>query len=137
CFVIAAEIMSTDDIQLLVIPSAIVRDFYHKTFRCKPSPSRLFLLSRLVTISVGLAALGIALTQNPANPVGVVFWLVLYAWGRLASSFGLVLLLSLYWKRITSAGAIAGMISGSATVIVWKNVELLSNFLYELVPGFL
>lgn len=132
-----AAIMSTADSQLLVLSSAIVQDFYHKTFKCKPSPSRLFLLSRLVTISVGLAALGIALTQDPANPVGVVFWLVLYAWGGLASSFGPVLLLSLYWKRITSAGAIAGMLSGSATVIVWKNVELLSNFLYELVPGFL
>ena len=74
--------------------------------------------------------------EDPDNPVGVVFWLVLYAWGGLASSFGPLLILSLYWKRVTRAGAIAGMIAGSATVVVWKNVAVLSGFLYELVPGF-
>jgi sodium/proline symporter len=44
--------------------------------------------------------------------------------------------LALYWKRVTKAGAIAGMIAGSGTVIIWKNVPMLVGFLYELVPGF-
>ena len=77
----------------------------------------------------------VALMQDPENPVGVVFWLVLYAWGGLASSFGPLIVLSLYWKRVTRAGAIAGMITGSATVIIWKNIGVLSDFIYELVPG--
>jgi Na+/proline symporter len=85
---------------------------------------------------VGLVAMIVALGQDPDNPVGVVFWLVLYAWGGLASSFGPLLVLSLYWKRVTRAGAIAGMIAGSATVIIWKNIPVLVGFLYELVPGF-
>lgn len=134
---IMAAIMSTADSQLLVVSSAIVQDFYHKTFKREPSPRNLVLLSRVVTLAIGLMGLAIALGVNPENPVGVVFWLVLYAWGGLASSFGPVLLLSLYWRRTTRQGAIAGMISGSATVIIWKNIGFLSNLLYELVPGFL
>jgi sodium/proline symporter len=131
-----AAMMSTADSQLLVASSSFVQDFYHKAFGRKPKPKTLVLLSRLVTLVVGVVGLVIALRQDPANPVGVVFWLVLYAWGGLASSFGPLLVLSLYWKRVTRAGAIAGMIAGSATVVVWKNVGMLSDFLYELVPGF-
>ncbi len=133
---VMAAIMSTADSQLLVVSSAIVEDFYHKTFRRQLAPRNMVLLGRIVTLCVGLAALALALREDPENPVGAVFWLVLYAWGGLASSFGPVLLLSLYWRRMTGAGAIAGMISGSATVIIWKNIAVLSNFLYELVPGF-
>jgi len=132
-----AAMMSTADSQLLVASSSFVQDFYHVVFGRHPKPKTLVLLSRIVTLVVGVAALLVALRQDPKNPVGVVFWLVLYAWGGLASSFGPVLVLSLYWKRITRAGAIAGMIAGSATVIIWKNISMLSNFLYELVPGFI
>lgn len=130
-----AAMMSTADSQLLVASSSFVQDFYHKAFGRKPDPRRLVLLSRIVTLVVGVLAMAIALRQDPDNPVGVVFWLVLYAWGGLASSFGPLLVLSLYWKRVTRPAAIAGMISGSAMVIFWKNVTLLSDFLYELVPG--
>jgi SSS family solute:Na+ symporter len=131
-----AAMMSTADSQLLVASSSFVQDFYHKTFGRKPGPKTLVRLSRIVTLVVGLVAMVVALRQDPENPVGVVFWLVLYAWGGLASSFGPLLVLSLYWKRVTKAGAIAGMVTGSATVIVWKNIPALSGFLYELVPGF-
>ncbi len=131
-----AAMMSTADSQLLVASSTFVQDFFHKAFGREPNPRTLVLLSRIVTLIVGATALVVALRQDPENPVGVVFWLVLYAWGGLASSFGPLLVLSLYWKRVTRAGAIAGMIAGSATVVVWKNISVLSNFLYELVPGF-
>jgi sodium/proline symporter len=130
-----AAMMSTADSQLLVASSSFVQDFYHKTFGREPTPGRLVLLSRLVTLVVGLVGVAIALRQDPANPVGVVFWLVLYAWGGLAAAFGPLLVLSVYWKKVTRPAAIAGMISGGATVIVWKNVSVLSEFLYELVPG--
>ena len=131
-----AAMMSTADSQLLVSSSSFVQDLYHKALKREPTPKRLVLLSRIVTLLVGLIAMIVALRQDPENPVGVVFWLVLYAWGGLASSFGPLLILSLYWKRVTRAGAIAGMIAGSGTVIVWKNVAALSGFLYELIPGF-
>lgn len=130
-----AAMMSTADSQLLVASSSFVQDFYHKAFGRKPRPDQLVLLSRIVTLVVGVAAMVIALLQDPENPVGVVFWLVLYAWGGLASSFGPLIVLSLYWKRVTRPAAIAGMVAGSATVIFWKNVGTLSDFVYELVPG--
>jgi sodium/proline symporter len=130
-----AAIMSTADSQLLVASSAFVQDFYHKTFGKNPKPSTLVLLSRLVTLAIGALGLVIALRQDPNNPVGVVFWLVLYAWGGLASAFGPVIVLSLYWKRVTRAGALAGMLSGAITVVVWKNITVLNDFLYVLIPG--
>ena len=130
-----AAIMSTADSQLLVASSSFVQDFYHKTFGRNPRPSTLVLLSRLVTLAIGVLGTFIALRQDPENPVGVVFWLVLYAWGGLASAFGPVIVLSLYWKRVTRAGALAGMISGAVTVIVWKNIPALNDFLYVLIPG--
>jgi len=130
-----AAMMSTADSQLLVASSSFVQDFYHKAFGRNPGPRQLVLYSRIVTLVVGVVAMVVALMQDPENPVGVVFWLVLYAWGGLASSFGPLIVLSLYWKRVTRAGAIAGMVTGSATVIVWKNIGMLSDFIYELVPG--
>jgi sodium/proline symporter len=130
-----AAIMSTADSQLLVASSSFVLDFYHKTFGRNPRPSTLVLLSRLVTLAIGILGTFIALRQDPENPVGVVFWLVLYAWGGLASAFGPVIVLSLYWKRVTRAGALAGMVSGAITVVVWQNIPALNDFLYVLIPG--
>lgn len=130
-----AAIMSTADSQLLVASSSFVQDFYHKTFGRNPKPSTLVLLSRLVTLGIGVLGVVIALRQDPNNPVGVVFWLVLYAWGGLASAFGPVIVLSLYWRRVTRAGALAGMLSGAITVIVWQNIPVLNDFLYVLIPG--
>lgn len=130
-----AAIMSTADSQLLVASSSFVQDFYHKTFGRNPKPSTLVLLSRIVTLGIGVLGVVIALRQDPNNPVGVVFWLVLYAWGGLASAFGPVIVLSLYWKRVTRAGALAGMLSGAITVIVWQNIPVLNDFLYVLIPG--
>jgi sodium/proline symporter len=130
-----AAIMSTADSQLLVASSSFVQDFYHKTLGRNPRPSTLVLLSRLVTLAIGVLGMVIALRQDPENPVGVVFWLVLYAWGGLASAFGPVIVLSLYWKRVTKGGALAGMLSGAVTVIVWQNIPVLNDFLYVLIPG--
>lgn len=62
--------------------------------------------------------------------------MVLYAWGGLAASFGIPLILSLKWKGTTKPGVFAGMVVGAITIVVWYNIPLLKNFLYELVPGF-
>jgi sodium/proline symporter len=130
-----AAMMSTADSQLLVASSSIVQDFYHKTFGRRPDARTLVILSRLVTLTVGVVAMLVALGQDPDNPVGVVFWLVLYAWGGLAASFGPVLVLSVYWKRVTRAAAIAGMVTGSAVVILWKNACAISDALCGTVPA--
>jgi len=66
----------------------------------------------------------------------LVYWLVLYAWAGLGASFGPALLLTLWWKKTTKEGVLAGMIVGTVTVLVWYNVPLLKNLLYELIPGF-
>ena len=71
-----AAMMSTADSQLLVVSSAVVQDIYHKTLRREPKPKTLVLLSRAVTLAVGLVALAVALRQDPRNPAGVIFWLV-------------------------------------------------------------
>jgi sodium/proline symporter len=130
---ILAAIMSTADSQLLVASSGITRDIYQKIFaKDKIIPQkRLVLISRIVVLSLVTAALVFGALAKE-----YVFWLVLFAWGGLGASFGPTLLLSLFWKRTTKAGVIAGFVSGTAVTIVWNQVEVLNNFLYHLVPAF-
>jgi sodium/proline symporter len=131
-----AAMMSTADSMLLVATSSIVQDFYHKLFGERVSETKLVRVSRLVTLAIGVVAFVLALSQDPNATGGVVFWLVLFAWGGLGASFGPLLILSLYWKRVTRAGAYAGIASGALTVLVWHYVPALSSALYELVPAF-
>jgi sodium/proline symporter len=67
----------------------------------------------------------------------LVFWLVLFAWSGLGASFGPVILLGLFWRRMNGKGAIAGLISGTLVTIVWKQTPALAALLYELIPAFL
>jgi len=66
-----------------------------------------------------------------------VFWLVLFAWGGLGASFGPTILLSLFWKKTTKPGIMAGLISGTVITIVWNQIAPLKNIIYELVPAFI
>lgn len=70
------------------------------------------------------------------SPNDTILGLVGNAWAGFGAAFGPVLLLSLYWKRMTKWGALAGMVVGGLTVIVWLNIPELSDFLYEIIPGF-
>jgi len=63
--------------------------------------------------------------------------LVLYAWAGLGAAFGPPLLLSLWWKKTSRAGVLAGLIAGTISVLIWYNVPILKNCLYELIPGFM
>lgn len=130
CGAIAA-MMSTADSQLLVTTSAISEDIYHKMLKKDAPQKRLVFISRIATLLVGIVAFILALTAE-----SLVYWLVLYAWAGLGSSFGPALLLTLWWKKVTKQGILAGMIGGTVTVLIWYNVPLLKNLLYELVPGF-
>ena len=91
------------------------------------------LYGKATTVVVGIVALVLALGE-----VRVIFWFVLFAWSGLACAFTPAVLCSLYWKRTTRAGAVAGMIGGFVTAIVWVLAFKPYTYdLYELIPGFI
>ena len=127
-----AAIMSTADSQLLVTTSAITEDFYKAMLRRDASDTELVWVSRLTV--VGVAAVAVALAFDPDSSV---LDLVAYAWAGFGAAFGPTILLSLFWRRMTYQGALAGMIVGGVTVLVWKQLGGGLFDLYEIVPGFL
>jgi len=117
-----AAMMSTADSQLLVITSAVIEDFYHRTMGRNVSERRLLSLSRIITIAVGIFAFIVAITSSK-----LIFGLVSYAWSGLGASFGPALLLILKWKDTTWQGVLAGMITGSVVTIIWSEISFLDN----------
>jgi Na+/proline symporter len=126
-----AAMMSTADSQLVICTSAVSEDIYHKLLDKKADQSTLLTISRIVTLVIGVIAFILAYTAEQ-----LVYWMVLFAWAGLGSSFGPPLLLSLWWKKTTRAGVIAGMVVGTVVVIVWYFVPVLKANLYEMIPGF-
>ncbi len=126
---ILAAVMSTLSCQLLVCSSVLTEDFYRGFLRKNASSRELVWVGRATVLIVSLIAIAIA-----SNPESRVLGLVSYAWAGFGAAFGPVILLSLYWKRINRNGALAGMIVGAATVILWKQS---GSALYEIVPGFI
>ncbi|WP_412058416.1 sodium/proline symporter PutP [Bartonella sp. DGB2] len=127
---VLAAVMSTLSCQLLVCASAITEDFYRPFFRKNASQRELIYVGRAMVLAVAAIALTLAL-----NPESKVLDLVSYAWAGFGAAFGSVIIVSLFWGRTTSQGALAGMIVGAATVILWKNYGLWG--LYEIIPGFI
>lgn len=128
---ILAAIMSTADSQLLVTSSAVTNDMF-KIFKKDASEKTLMWISRGTVLVVAVIAYLIALDEN-----STVMGLVSYAWAGLGAAFGPVMLLSLFWKRMTMPGAVAGIITGGAAVIIWESVEVLKNTgVYSLLPAF-
>lgn len=118
CGAIAA-MMSTADTQLLVISSAVCQDIYHKVLRKSPAEKELLKISRLMTVVVCAVAFYLAYTSDE-----IIFAMVSYAWGGLGSTFGPIVLLTLYWKGVNRNGIIAGLIFGSIGTILWKSIYL-------------
>jgi sodium/proline symporter len=131
---ILAAVMSTLSAQLLVCSSALTEDFYRGFVRKHASQRELVWVGRAMVLAIALIAIAIA-----ADPDSRVLGLVSYAWAGFGAAFGPVVLLSLGWKRMTRNGALAGMVVGALTVILWKlvAVEQLGSALYEIVPGFI
>lgn len=127
---ILAAIMSTISSQLLVTSSSLTEDLYKTFFRRSASDKELVTIGRLSVLLVSLIALFISWEKNET-----ILSLVGYAWAGFGSSFGPLIILSLYWRRMTRWGALAGMIVGASTVIIWSQAGL-SDFLYEMIPGF-
>lgn len=128
---VLAAIMSTISSQLIVCSSALVEDIY-RAFGKEASPARLVTYGRLGVLTVAVVAVLLAL-----NPDGTILDLVGFAWAGFGAAFGPLIILSLFWRKLTSAGAIAGMIAGAVVVGIWGQTESLSSAMYEIVPGFL
>ena len=125
---VLAAIMSTFSSQLVVCSSALVEDLYRVINKKPPSARRLVLLGRLGVVVVALAALLLAL-----NPDDSILGLVSFAWAGFGAAFGPITLLSLYWRKLTNWGALAGMVTGTVVVFLW---DALNTGLYELLPAF-
>jgi sodium/proline symporter len=128
---ILSAIMSTIDSQLLVSSSVISEDFYRVFVRPKASDKELLLVSRSAVIAIAILALLIA-----RDPQSRVLDLVSYAWAGFGAAFGPVILFSLLWRPMTAAAALAGMLTGAITVVIWSNLSGGLFELYEIVPGF-
>ncbi|MHC4576883.1 MAG: sodium/proline symporter [Planctomycetota bacterium] len=132
-----AALRSTADSQLLVASSAVVRDLCEHVLGISMDESRAMRISRSVVCVLGLLAVGMALSENR-----FIFWFVLFSWAGLGASFAPSLILALYWKRLSAAGVIAGMITGFGVTLVWKLYvrEAITAAggpdIYELVPAF-
>jgi Na+/proline symporter len=130
--VVLAAIMSTVDSLLILASAVVVRDVVQTVFEPDADQRKLALLGKAVTVVVGGVAIALALTEQR-----MIFWFVLFAWSGIAAAFTPVVLCSLFWKRTTRAGAIAGMVGGFLTTVLWV-VFLKERYwdLYEMIPGF-
>lgn len=129
---VLSAIMSTADSQLLVTSSAIAEDFYKAFLRKNADEKELLWVSRLTV--VGVSIISFLLARDPNSSV---LDLVSYAWAGFGAAFGPTIILSLFWKRMTRNGALAGIIAGGLTVIIWKQLQGGIFDLYEIVPGFI
>ncbi|WP_423494570.1 sodium/proline symporter PutP [Microbacterium esteraromaticum] len=125
---VLAAIMSTISSQLIVSSSALVEDLFKVVRKDAPKPKTLVLMGRATVLVIGLIAMLLAFTPNDT-----ILELVSFAWAGFGAAFGPLILLSLFWRRLTNWGALAGMFVGAATVFIWKALD---TGLYELLPAF-
>jgi sodium/proline symporter len=131
--VVLAAIMSTVDSLLILASSAVVRDYWQQIRGTTLSDHALANRGKIVTLLIGLIGVGFALHQTP-----LIFWFVLFAWSGLGAAFGPVLLCALWYPRTTLKGAVAGMLGGFLTTVVWVLwLKPLFFDLLEVIPGFL
>ena len=137
---ILAAIMSTISSQLLVTSSSLVQDFYkmirHRVLKGKETKTEAELdkiyvaMSRLSVVIVSLVAIVIAWDDE-----SVILSIVANAWAGFGAAFGPLVVMSLHWKGMTRSGAIAAIIGGAATVIIWIAAGTFGTGLYEIIPG--
>ena len=130
---ILAASMSTADSQLLASSSAFASDVYKPVFRKNASNKEMLWAGRLIVILIAIVAFIIA--KNPNS--GGIMALVECAWAGFGSAFGPVIILALYWKRLTYSGAVAGICAGFIVDAVWYYLLSSSTGLYEIIPGFI
>lgn len=129
---ILSAAMSTADSQLLASASAFASDVYKPVFRKKASDKEMLWAGRLVVVAIAVIALIIA--SNPNS--GTIMGLVENAWGVFGAAFGPTILLSLFWKRLTFSGAVAGIAVGAVVDVLWLSCLSFTG-VFEIIPGFI
>ncbi|MBR4727822.1 MAG: sodium/proline symporter PutP [Clostridia bacterium] len=132
---IIAAAMSTADSQLLVASSSFTSDIYKPVFRKNASNKEVIWVGRLVVLIIAVIAFFIA--RSKSETAGSIMGMVENAWGGFGAAFGPVIILSLFWKRLTYKGAIAGVVGGAVTDVVWLLFLSAKTGIYELLPGFI
>lgn len=132
-----AAVMSTISSQLLVASSSLTEDFYKLFLNKRASDKQLVTVGRICVLAVGLVAAFLA-----GDPNSNILGLVANAWAGFGAAFGPLIILSLTWDKMSGRGAVAGLIVGAATVIIWITLGWNSSFLggpgiYEIIPGFI
>lgn len=136
---ILAAIMSTISSQLLVVSSSLTRDVYKLFFDREAPEARQVMVGRISVVLVAVVAIFLA-----SDPDSSVLSLVSNAWAGFGAAFGPLVVISLMWKRMNRNGALAGMIVGAVTVILWVYGGFetsagvpLNDWLYAIIPGFI
>ncbi len=132
---ILAATISSSDSYLLIAASALAKNIYQGIIKKDATDKQVMTVTRITLLSIAAIAAIIALDED-----SVIFSIVSFAWAGFGATFGPLMIFSLFWKRITRAGAIAGMVSGAGMVFLWKLViaSLGGVFaIYELLPAFI
>ncbi len=141
---VLSAIMSTVDSLLVVASSAVTRDFYQQSFHHDLPDEKMTRLSRIVTLSLALLALAIALVVAFLSPERSIFWFVIFGWSGIAATFCPMIILSLFWRGYNAVGAITSMIVGFLSVPFFKfaatKLPVVGGFfghIEELFPSFI
>ena len=132
---ILAASMSSASSYLLITGSSVAENIFRGVFKKNATDNQVLIVSRITLAAVLLFGIFVAWEED-----SVIFQVVSYAWAGLGASFGPLTLFALYWRRTTKEGAIAGMVTGAAMVLIWHNLikPLGGAFgIYELLPAFL
>lgn len=131
CAILAAA-MSTADSQLLVASSAFSHDIYKGLIKKDATPAQILTVSRIAVLAISAIAFVLAWDETSS-----IFGLVSYAWAGFGATFGPLVLLALFWRGATAKGAIAGLVVGGVTVVVWHNLQGGIFAVYEILPAFI
>lgn len=128
---ILAAIMSTVASQLLVTASAVVEDMYRGATGKRLVGNAGMNAGRMVVLMISVVAAALAWARTDS-----ILDLVAFAWAGFGASFGPIIILSLYWRKLNVPGALVGMIAGAVTTVVWHQFPILAGAMYEIAPGF-
>ncbi len=131
---ILAATISSSDSYLLIAASAFAKNLFQGVCKKNATDKQVMVVTRITLLTIALIAMVIALDEN-----SVIFKVVSFAWAGFGATFGPLMIMSLFWKRINRAGAIAGMVGGAAMVFIWKlGISQLGGAfaIYELLPAF-
>lgn len=127
---VLASIMSTGDSQLLAAATTVARNIYQKVIKPAATERNLVILTRILVLVISVLGFYFAVGAKR-----VVFWMILFAYAGSGAALGMPLIVSLFWKKATTPGCIAGMIAGTITIIVWKMTPALKAIVFEGLPG--